>query len=197
MTNSRFSRDTKSFISFDFKNEIFKRELERSKKIIKDKASINSRSSRRRSDEIETESNSQRFVVESMSSIISAFFVTFVSTSFVTVVSISSVTIVFASSVTLSFVSASLDESIVNSIFEEMNRDVLIRLLTILISFSTDLFLEFTSAFVADSISIRTTISIQITVLVIDSVVTSDSKSVFEEDFKDLDDVLDREKRRR
>jgi hypothetical protein len=37
MINSRFSRDTKSFVSFDFKNEIFKREFGRSKKMIKSK----------------------------------------------------------------------------------------------------------------------------------------------------------------
>jgi hypothetical protein len=100
------------------------------------------------------------FVVDSMSFIIFASFVTFVSTLFVIVVSISFVMIVFAFYVMFFFVFASLDESIVNSIFEEMNRDILIRFLTILISFSIDFFLKFTSAFVADLTSIRITISI-------------------------------------
>jgi cation transport ATPase len=134
MTNSRFSRDTK--LSASSKNKIIKRESERSKKMIKNKTFMNSRSSRRDSEDVETKS--QRFVVDLVSLIIFAFFVTFVSTSFVIVVSISSVTIIFAFSITLFSVSASLDESIVNSIFEEMNRDVLIRLLTILISFFAD-----------------------------------------------------------
>jgi hypothetical protein len=140
MIISRLSRSTKS--SASSKNEIIKREFERFKKIIKNKTSVNSRSFRRDSDEVETESNSQRFVVDSTSFIISA--------SFVIVVSTSSVTIVFASSITLFSISASFDESIVNSIFEEMNRDVLIRLLTILISF----FADFANVSVADLISI-------------------------------------------
>ncbi len=58
MINSRSSRDTKLFVSFDFKNNVFKRELERSKKIIKDKAFTSSRSSRRRSESVETKSKS-------------------------------------------------------------------------------------------------------------------------------------------
>jgi hypothetical protein len=155
MISSRSSRDIKSFVSADFKNEIFKCEFKRFKKMIKSKTSVNSRSSRRDFDEVETKSNFQRFVVDSTSFIISASFVTFVSTSFVIVVSISFVTIVFASSITLLSVSASFDESIVNSIFEEMNRDVLIRLLTILISSFVDL----ANVSVANSISIQITTS--------------------------------------
>jgi hypothetical protein len=146
---------------------------------------VNSRSSRRDFENVETKS--QRFVVDSMSFIIFAFSVTFVSTSFVTVVSISSVTVVFAFSITLLSVSASLDESIVNSMFEEMNRDVLIRLLTILISFLADL----TNVSVADSISI------QITTFVIDFVITFASESIIEIDFENLNDVLVREQERR
>jgi hypothetical protein len=127
MTNSRFSRDTK--LSASSKNEIIKCESERFKKMIKNKTFVNSRSFRRDSENVETKS--QRFVVDLVSFIIFAFFVTFISTSFVIVVSIFSVTIIFASFITLFFVFAFLDESIVNSIFEEMNRDVLIRFLTI------------------------------------------------------------------
>ncbi len=177
MINSRLSRDTKSFASFDFKNEIFKRESERSKKMIKNKTLVKSRSSRRDSENVETKF--QRFVVDSMSFIIFASFVTFVSTSFVTVVSISSITL-------FSF-SASLDESIVNSMFEEMNRDVLIRLLTILISFFADL----TNVSAADSISI------QITTSVINSVITFASESIIEIDFENLNDVLVKKQERR
>jgi hypothetical protein len=175
MTNSRLSRDTK--LSASFKNEIIKRESERSKKMIKSKTFVNSRSSRRDSENVETKF--QRFVVDSMSFIIFAFSVTFVSTS--------SVTVIFASFVTLSSVSASLDESIVNSMFEEMNRDVLIRLLTILISF----FADFANVSVADSISI------QITASAIDFFVTFVSESTIEIDFENLNDVLVKEQERR
>jgi uncharacterized membrane protein len=146
MINSRFSDDTK--FSASFKNEKIKREIERFKKMIKNKTFVNSRSSRRDSENVETKS--QRFVVDSMSLIIFAFSVTFVSMSFVIVVSISFVTVVFAFSITLSFVFAFFDESIVNLMFEKMNRDVLIRFLTILISFFADL----TNVFAANSISI-------------------------------------------
>ncbi len=150
MINSRLTRDTK--LSVSFKNEIIKRESERFKKIIKSKTLVNSRSSRRDSENVETKF--QRFVVDSMSLIIFASSVTFVSTSFVIVVSIFFVTVVFAFFVTLFSVSASFDESIVNSMFEEMNRDVLIRFLTILISS----FADFANVFVADSISIQITV---------------------------------------
>jgi hypothetical protein len=175
MINSRLSRDTK--LSASFKNEVIKRESERFKKMIKNKTFVNSRSSRRDSENVETKS--QRFVVDSMSFIIFASFVTFVSTS--------SVTVIFASFVTLLSVSASLDESIVNSMFEEMNRDVLIRFLTILISFFADL----VNVFVADLISI------QITASAVDSFVTFASKLIIEIDFENLNDVLVRKQKRR
>ncbi len=138
---------------------------------------MNSRSSRRDSENVETKS--QRFVVDSMSLIIFASSVTFVSTSFVIVI--------FASFVTLSSVFASLDESIVNLMFEEMNRDVLIRLLTILISF----FADFANVSVADSISI------QITASAVDSFVTFVSESIIEIDFENLNDVLVKKRKRR
>ncbi len=153
--------------------------------MIKNKTFVNSRSSRRDFENVETKS--QRFVVDSMSLIIFAFSVTFVSTFLVIVVSISFVTIVFASSITLFFVSASLDESIVNSIFEEMNRDVLIRFLTILISFLVD----FANVSVADSISI------QITISAIDFFVTFVSEFIIEVDFENLNDVLAKKQKRR
>jgi hypothetical protein len=183
MTNSRLLRDTK--LSASSKNEIIKRESERFKKMIKNKAFVNSRSFRRDSENVETKS--QRFVVDSMSLIIFAFSVTFVSTFLVTVVSTFFVTVIFASFVTLLSVSASLDESIVNSMFEEMNRDVLIRFLTILIFF----FADFANVSVADSISI------QITASAIDSFVTFVSEFTIEIDFENLNDVLVRKQERR
>jgi hypothetical protein len=71
--------------------------------------------------------------------------------------------------------------------FEEMNRDVLIRFLTILISF----FADFVNVFVADSISI------QITNSAIDFFVTFVSELIIEIDFKNLNDVLVKEQKRR
>ncbi len=176
MINSRLSRDTK--LSASFKNEIIKREFERFKKMIKNKTFVNSRSFRRDFENVETKF--QCFVVDSMSLIIFAFFVTFVSTSFVIVVSIFFVIVIFAFFVTLFSVSASFDESIVNSMFEEMNRDVLIRFLTILISFLVDL----ANVFVVHSISI------QITASAIDFFVTFVFEFIIEIDFENLNDVL-------
>jgi hypothetical protein len=72
MTNSRFSRDTK--FSASSKNEIIKRESERFKKMIKNKTFINLRSFRRDLEDVETTSIFFRFVVDSKSFIISAFF---------------------------------------------------------------------------------------------------------------------------
>jgi hypothetical protein len=183
MIISRLSRNTK--ISVSFRNEIIKRDFERFKKMIKNKTFVNSRSFRRDFENVETKS--QRFVVDSMLFIIFAFFVTFVSTSFIIIVSISSVIIVFASSITFFSVSASLDESIVNSTFDEMNRDVLIRFLTILISFFADL----ANVFVADSIFI------QITISAIDSFVTFVFEFIIEINFENLNDVLVKKQKRR
>jgi hypothetical protein len=185
MINSRLSRDTKSFVSS--KNEIFKREFERFKKMIKRKTFVNSRSSRRDSENIETKSKSQRFVIDSMSLIIFAFFVSFVSMFFVTIMSISFVIIVFAFFVTIFFVFAFFDESIVNSIFEEMNRDVLIRFLTTLISF----FVDFTNVFIADSFLI------QIATFVIESIVMFAFESIIEIDFENFNDVIIKKQKRR
>jgi hypothetical protein len=184
MINSRLSRSTKS--SAFSKDEVIKRESERFKKVIKNKTFVNSRSSRRDFEDVETKSIFLRFVVDSKSLIISASFVSFVLTFFVTIVSISSVTFVSAFSVTLLSVSASFDESIANSIFEKMNRDVLIRFLTILISFFADF-----AMFITDSISI------QITASVIDSVVKFALESIIEVDFENLSDVFVKEQKRR
>jgi hypothetical protein len=138
--------------------------------MIKDKTFVNSRSSRRDLENVETKS--QRFVVDSMSLIIFASSVTFVSTSLVTLLS----------------VFASLDESIVNSMFEEMNRDVLIRLLTILISSFADL----------ANVSVADSISIQITTFAVDFFVTFVSEFTIEIDFdENLNDVLVKEQERR
>jgi hypothetical protein len=148
MIISRFSRNTKSFVFF--KNEIIKCEFKDFKKMIKSKTFVNSRSFRRDFENVKTKLKFQRFVIDSISFVIFAFFVTFISTSFVTVVTIFFVTIVFAFFVTLFFIFAFLDELIVNSIFEEMNRDVLIRFFTKLISS----FVDFANAFITNSISI-------------------------------------------
>jgi uncharacterized protein with von Willebrand factor type A (vWA) domain len=171
MINSRLSRDTKS--SASSKDEIIKREFERFKKMIKNKTFVNSRSSRRDFEDVETTSIFFRFVVDSKSFIISASFITFtstsfvivVSTSFVTVVSTSFVTFVSTSFVTLSLVSTSFDESTQNSIFERMNRDVLIRLLTTLISS----FAESSNVFAVDIVANSS--SIRISIFMIESVV--------------------------
>jgi hypothetical protein len=153
--------------------------------MIKNKTFVNSRLSRRDFENVETKF--QRFVVDSMSFIIFAFFITFVSTSFVIVVSIFFIKIIFAFSITLLFIFAFFDELIVNSIFEKMNRDVLIRFLTILISF----FVDFANVFVIDSISI------QITISAIDFFVTFVSEFIIEIDFENLNDVLVKEQKRR
>jgi hypothetical protein len=68
-----------------------------------------------------------------------------------------------------------------------MNRDVLIRLLTILISFFADL----ANVSVADSISVQTTAS------AVDFFVTSVSESTIGIDFENLNDVLVRKQKRR
>jgi hypothetical protein len=155
--------------------------------MIKNKTFVNSHSSRRDSENVETKSNSFRFIVDSMSLIIFTFFVTFVSTSFVIVMSIFFVIIVFAFFITLFFVFAFLDKSIVNAIFEEMNRDVLIRFFTTLISF----FVDFANAFITNSISI------QFTAFVIDFFVTFTFEFIIEINFKNLNDVFVNEQKRR
>jgi hypothetical protein len=125
MINSRFSQNTK--FSASFKNKVNKREFERFKKMIKNKTFMNSRSSCRDFENVEMMSKFVHFVIDSKSLIIFAFFVTFMLTFFVIVLSIFFITFIFAFFVTFFFVFAFLDESIVNLIFEEMNRDVLIR----------------------------------------------------------------------
>jgi hypothetical protein len=189
MTNSRLSRDTKS--SASFKDEIIKREFERFKKMIKNKTFVNSRSSRRDFENVETTSISFRFVVDSKSFIISASFIAFTSTSFIIVMSTFSVILVSTFFVTLSLVSASFDESTQNSIFEEMNRNVLIRLLTTLISSFSESSNVFVADIVADSLSIRTSI------FMIEFVVIIAKESTTLNEFSDFDEFLAKEKERR
>jgi hypothetical protein len=124
MINSRFSQDIKFSVSS--KNEIIKREFERFKKMIKNKTFVNSRSFRRDFEDVETTSIFFRFVVDSKSFIISAFFITFTSTSFVIIVSTSFATFVSIFFVTFFLVSAFFHESTQDLIFEEMNRNILI-----------------------------------------------------------------------
>jgi hypothetical protein len=83
MTNPRLSRGTK--LSAPSKNEIIKRESERSKKMIKSKTLVNPRPPRRDPGDVETKP--QCSVADPMPLIISAPSVTFVSTPPVTVVS--------------------------------------------------------------------------------------------------------------
>jgi hypothetical protein len=189
MTNSRFSRNTKS--SASSRDEIIKRESERFKKMIKNKTFVNSRSSRRDSQDVETTSISFRFVVDSKSFIISASFIAFTSTSFIIVVSTSFVILVSISFVTFSFVSASSSESTQNSIFEEMNRNVLIRLLTTLIFSFSESSNVFVADIVADSSSIRTSI------FMIESVVIIVEESTTRNEFSEFDEFLAKKKERR
>jgi hypothetical protein len=106
-----------------------------------------------------------------------------VSTLFVTLVSISFVT--------LFLVSASSDESTQNSIFEEMNRNVLIRLLTTLISS----FFESSNVFVADIVA--DSFSIRISIFMIEFVVIIAEKSTTLNEFSDFDEFLAKEEKRR
>jgi hypothetical protein len=188
MTNSRLSRNTKR--SASSRDEVIKREFERSKKMIKDKTFVNSRSSRRDLEDVETTSFS-RFVVDSKSFIISASFIAFTSTSSVIVVSTFFVTLVSTFVVTLSFVSASSDESTQNSIFEEMNRNVLIRLLTTLISSFSESSNVFVADIVANSFLIRTS------VFMIESVVIIVEEHTTHDEFSDFDEFFAKEEERR
>ncbi len=189
MINSRFSRDTKSSASFT--DEIIKREFERFKKMIKDKTFVNSRSSRRDLEDVETTSIFFHFVVDSKSFIISALFIAFTSTFFIIVVSTSFVILVSISFVTLFLVSASFDESTQNLIFEEMNRNVLIRLLTTLISS----FFESSNVFVVDIVA--NSLSIRISIFMIEFVVIIAKRSTTLNEFSDFDEFLAKEKERR
>ncbi len=189
MINSRFSRNTKS--SAFFWDEIIKREFERFKKMIKNKTFVNSRSSRRDLEDVETTSIFFRFVVDSKSFIIFAFFIAFTSTFFIIVVSTFFVIFVSISFVTLFLVSAFSDESIQNSIFEEMNRNVLIRLLTTLISSSS----ESSNVFVADIVT--NSFSIWTSIFMIKFVVIIAKKSTTLNEFSDFDEFFAKKEERR
>jgi hypothetical protein len=90
--------------------------------------------------------------------------------------------------VTLFLVSAFFDESTQNSIFEEMNRNVLIRLLTILISSLAESLNVFAIDIVANSLSIR------ISTFVIKFVVIVAKKSTTHDEFSDFDEFLAKKK---
>jgi hypothetical protein len=182
MINSRLSRDTK--LSAFFKNEIIKREFERFKKMIKSKTLVNSRSSRRDFENVETKSKSQRFVVDLMSFIIFAFFVTFALTFFV----IFTFSIIFAFSISFasSIIFVTFIDFVTNSIFDEMNRNVLIRLLTILISSLVELSNVFVVDIIAKSLSIR------ILIFMINFVVIIAEKSTTFEKFSNFEEFLAR-----
>jgi hypothetical protein len=189
MINSRLSRNTKFSVSS--KNEIIKREFERFKKMIKNKTFVNSRSFRRDLENVETTSISFRFVVDSKSFIIFASFIAFTSTFFIIVVLTFFVTFVLISFVTFFFVFAFSDESTQNSIFEEMNRNVLIHLLTTLISSLAESSNVFVVDIVANSFLIRTSI------FMIKSVVNIAKKSTTQNEFLNFDEFFAKKKERR
>ncbi len=190
MIISRLSRNTKSSVSF--RNEIIKRDFERFKKMIKNKTILRSRSSRRDSENVETQSKSQQIDFDSNSSIIFASFIT----SAFSIISASS--IIFVSSIisvsliifALSIISA-LSNFVTNSIFDEINRNVLIRLLTTLISSFAESSNVFVADIVADSFSIWTSI------LLIESLVIIAERSTTFDEFSNFDEFLVREKERR
>jgi hypothetical protein len=93
--------------------------------------------------------------------------------------------------VTLFLVSASFDESTQNLIFEEMNRNVLIRLLTTLISS----FFESSNVFVVDIVA--NSLSIRISIFMIEFVVIIAKRSTTLNEFSDFDEFLAKEKERR
>ncbi len=157
--------------------------------MIKSKTFVNSRSSRRDPENVETKSKSQRFVVDSMSFIIFASSVTFALTSFV----ISASSIIFTSSIisASSTISVTFIDSVTDSIFDEMNRNVLIRLLTTLISSFAESSNVFVADIVVDSLSIRTSI------FVIESVVIIAKESTTFDEFSNFDEFLAKEEKRR
>jgi hypothetical protein len=184
MIISRLSRNTKS--SASFKNEIIKRDFERFKKMIKDKTFLSSRSSRRDFENVETQSKSQRFDFDSNSSIIFASFITsalsIISAS--SIISVSSIIFVFS-------IIFALSNSVTNSIFDEMNRNVLIHLLTTLISS----FAESSNVFVVDIIANSS--SIRISTLLIEFVVIIAKKSTTFDEFSNFDEFFAKKEERR
>jgi hypothetical protein len=143
MTNSRLTRETKSFASSRKLIEIIKRERKFKQKIDKDKKSlyVDSRSTRSESENIF--SNLEKFVADSIFKndfvVVSDSFVVF--DSFVFVFSI------FDSSVFASFAFDFID---VDLIFDDMNREILLRMMKTLID--TDVIFVESSRFVLDSI---------------------------------------------
>jgi hypothetical protein len=193
MTNPRLSRGTK--LPAPSKNEIVKRESERPKKMIKDKTLLNPRPPRRDPEDVETESKPQRSVVGSVPLITSAPSVTFALTSFVISASliISASSIISASWVISapSAISVTSIDLVADPIFDGMNRDVLIRLLTTLISSSAESSNVFVVDIVVDSSSARTS------AFVIESVVITAEASTTLDEFSDFDEFLARKEKRR
>jgi hypothetical protein len=143
MTNSRLTRETKSFASSRKSAEIIKRERKLKQKIDKDKKSlyVDSRSTRSRSENIS--SNLKKLVADSTFendfAVVSDFFVVF--DSFVFAFS------TFDSSVFASFAFDLID---VDLIFDDINREILLRMMKTLID--TDVTFVESSRFVLDSI---------------------------------------------
>jgi hypothetical protein len=143
MTNSRFIRETKFFASSRKSAEIIKRERKLKQKIDKDKKSlyVDSRSTRSESENIF--SNFEKFVADSTFEndfvVVFDFFVVF--DSFVFAFS------TFDSSVFASFAFDLID---VDLIFDDMNREILLRMMKTLIDINV-IFVE-SSRFALDSI---------------------------------------------
>jgi hypothetical protein len=93
--------------------------------------------------------------------------------------------------VTFFFVFAFFDESIQNLIFEEMNRNVLIRLLMILISSLAESLNVFVVDIIANSFSIR------ISIFMIKFIVIIAEKSTTHDKFSDFDEFFVKKKKRR
>jgi hypothetical protein len=142
MTNSRFIHETKSFASSRKSVEIIKRERKLKQKIDKDKKSlyVDSRSTRSRSENIF--SNFEKLVADSTfendSVVVSDFSVVFDSSIFAFSI--------FDSSVFASFAFDSID---VDLIFDNMNREILLRMIKTLID--TDVTFVESSRFALDS----------------------------------------------
>jgi hypothetical protein len=143
MTNSQFTRETKSFASFRKSTEIIKRERKLKQKIDKDKKSlyVDSRSTRSKSENIF--SNLEKFVADSTFEndfvVVSDFFVVFDSSVFAFST--------FDFSVFAFFASDFID---VDLIFDDMNREIFLRMMKTLINTNV-IFVE-SSRFALDSI---------------------------------------------
>ncbi len=183
MANPRPPRGTK--LPAPPKDGVTKRGPGRPKKVVKGKAPVDPRPPRRGPGDVETEP--QRSVAGPVPPITSAPPVTFVSAPPVTVVSAPPVTVISAPPVTLPPVSAPLGGPVVDPMFGGMDRDVLVRLLTTLIS----------SPAGPANVSAADPAPVQTTAPAVDPFVTSAPEPTTGVGFEDLDDVLAREQERR